>query len=115
MIATHNISDISFRQNNISLSIDGKTIELPLDKVSKKLKDASELQRKFFKVLTFRSEDASGHSNESVQGCDGHQYVIRYLQAVATILVDKGLVFFGQFSKLLGGWYNFIQPHKSFI
>jgi len=50
MIATHNISDISFRQNNISLSIDGKTIELPLDKVSKKLKDASELQRKFFKV-----------------------------------------------------------------
>jgi hypothetical protein len=50
MIATHNISDISFGQNKISLSIDGKTIELPLDKVSKKLKDASDLQRKFFKV-----------------------------------------------------------------
>lgn len=50
MIATHNIQDISFGQNTISLAIDGKTIELPLDKVSKKLKDASELQRKFYKV-----------------------------------------------------------------
>ena len=50
MIATHNISDISFGQNKISLSIDGKTIELPLDRVSKKLKEASDLQRKFYKV-----------------------------------------------------------------
>ena len=50
MIATHNIGDISFGQNTISLSIDGKTVELPLDKVSKKLKDASDLQRKFYKV-----------------------------------------------------------------
>jgi len=50
MIATHNISDISFGQNTISLLIDGKTIELPLDKVSKKLREASDLQRKFYKV-----------------------------------------------------------------
>jgi hypothetical protein len=50
MIATHNISDISFGQNSISLLIDGKTIEVPLDKVSKKLKEASDFQRKFYKV-----------------------------------------------------------------
>ncbi len=50
MIATHNITDVSFGQNSISLIIDGKTIELPLDKVSKKLKDASDLQRKLYKV-----------------------------------------------------------------
>jgi hypothetical protein len=50
MIATHNISGISFGQNSISLSIDGKTIELPLDKVSRKLKNATDLQRNFYKV-----------------------------------------------------------------
>jgi len=50
MIATHKISDISFGLNSISLSIDGKVIELPIDKVSKKLKEASDLQRKFYKV-----------------------------------------------------------------
>jgi hypothetical protein len=50
MIATHNISDISFGQNTMSLVIDGKAVELPLDKVSKKLKDASDLQRKFYKI-----------------------------------------------------------------
>ncbi|MCU0361425.1 MAG: DUF2442 domain-containing protein [Bacteroidia bacterium] len=50
MIATHTIQDISFGQNSISLSIDGKVIELSLDKVSKKLKSATELQRKFYKI-----------------------------------------------------------------
>lgn len=50
MIAIHNISDISFGQNIISVPIDGKTIELPPVKVSKKLKDATDLQRKFYKV-----------------------------------------------------------------
>ena len=50
MIATHNIGDISFGPNTISLSIDGKTVELPLDTVSKKLKNASDLQRKFYEV-----------------------------------------------------------------
>jgi hypothetical protein len=50
MIATHNISDISFGQNTISLSIDGKRVELLLDILSKKLREASDLQRTFFKV-----------------------------------------------------------------
>ncbi len=50
MIATHNISDISFGQNTISISVDGKKIELLLDVLSKKLKDATDLQRTFFKV-----------------------------------------------------------------
>ena len=50
MIATHNISNISFGQNTISLEIDGKPVELQLDGVSKKLKEASELQRKFYKI-----------------------------------------------------------------
>ena len=50
MIATHNISDISFGQNTISLSIDGKKVELLLDILSKKLREASDLQRTFFKV-----------------------------------------------------------------
>jgi hypothetical protein len=50
MIATHNISAISFGQNTMSMTIDGKTFELPLDQVSKKLNDATDLQRKFYKV-----------------------------------------------------------------
>lgn len=50
MITTHTIQNISFGQNSISLEIDGKTYELPLDKVSNKLKGASEFQRKFFKL-----------------------------------------------------------------
>jgi len=50
MIATHNISDISFGNNTMSLVIDSKTINLPLDKVSKKLLDATELQRSLFQI-----------------------------------------------------------------
>ena len=50
MIATHIINDVSFGQNTISLSIDGKTFELQLDILSKKLKDASALQRTFYKI-----------------------------------------------------------------
>lgn len=50
MIATHTISDISFGQNTISLSIDGIKVELQLDMLSKKLKDASTLQRTFYKI-----------------------------------------------------------------
>jgi len=50
MIATHTISNISFGQDSISLAIDGKTVELPLDKISKKLKKASDMQRKFYKI-----------------------------------------------------------------
>ena len=50
MIATHNISDISFGHNSMSLAIDGKTIEIPLENVSHKLMGASDLQRKFYKI-----------------------------------------------------------------
>lgn len=50
MIADHQISSISFEQDSICLSIDGKVLVLPLEKVSKKLQEASDVQRKFFKV-----------------------------------------------------------------
>ncbi len=50
MIATHNISDISFGHNSIKLEIDGTTIELMLDHVSQKLKEASDIQRKLYKI-----------------------------------------------------------------
>ncbi len=50
MIATHNIQKITFEQNSINLYIDGKAIKLSLDKVSPKLKIASELERNFYKI-----------------------------------------------------------------
>ena len=50
MIADHQITAISLEQDSICLSIDGKVLVLPLEKVSKKLQDASDVQRKFFKV-----------------------------------------------------------------
>lgn len=46
----HQITAISFEQDTIRLSIDGKVLVLPLEKVSKKLQDASDVQRKFFKI-----------------------------------------------------------------
>lgn len=50
MIATHNISNISFGDNSMSLAIDGKTFEISLEELSPKLKDASDLQRTFYKI-----------------------------------------------------------------
>jgi translation elongation factor EF-1beta len=50
MIATHNIRDISFGHNSIKLVIDGTTIELMLEQVSQKLNDASDIQRKLYKI-----------------------------------------------------------------
>ena len=50
MITDHQITAISFKEDSICLSIDGKVLVLPLEKVSKKLQDASDVQRKFFKV-----------------------------------------------------------------
>jgi hypothetical protein len=50
MIADHQITAISFERDSICLSIGGKTLVLPLEKVSKKLQEASDVQRKFFKV-----------------------------------------------------------------
>jgi hypothetical protein len=50
MISTHTIQDISFDKDTMSLKIDGKLIKIALDKVSSKLKAASDFQRQFFKV-----------------------------------------------------------------
>jgi hypothetical protein len=50
MIATHNIQDITFDLNTIQLTIDGKQIKISLDKISCKLKDASDFQRNFYKI-----------------------------------------------------------------
>ena len=50
MIATHNIHSITFDQNFIQLIIDGKVFKISLDKISSKLKSASELQRNFYKI-----------------------------------------------------------------
>jgi hypothetical protein len=50
MIATHTIQDIAFDKDSMSLKIDGKQIKISLDKISAKLKSASDLQRNFYKV-----------------------------------------------------------------
>ena len=50
MIVTHNIQNITFSENTIQLMIDGKLITIPLDKISNKLKTATELQRNFYKI-----------------------------------------------------------------
>jgi hypothetical protein len=50
MIAVYNIQDISFEHNSIILKIDGKPIQISLDKISKKLKSANEIQRNFYKI-----------------------------------------------------------------
>ena len=47
---TNQLMTVSFEKDSICLSIDGKVLVLPLEKVSKKLQDASDVQRKFFKV-----------------------------------------------------------------
>jgi len=50
MIATHNIEAVTFEQNLICLQIDGHLVKLPIAKVSKKLAEASEIQRNLFTV-----------------------------------------------------------------
>jgi hypothetical protein len=50
MIATHTIQDITFDQNSIQLSIDGKLFKISLDKISSKLQSANELQRSLYKI-----------------------------------------------------------------
>lgn len=46
----HTIQDISFNKDSMLLKVDGKEINVLLDKLSAKLKAASELQRNFYKV-----------------------------------------------------------------
>jgi len=50
MIATHKIQDISFDKDSMQLQIDGKEVKILLDKISLKLKNASDLQRNFYKI-----------------------------------------------------------------
>lgn len=50
MIATHHVDSISFKNEKLILVIDGKNIELPLEKISKKLKSSSDIQRNLFVI-----------------------------------------------------------------
>lgn len=50
MIATHVIKDISFENNTMIINIDNQVFNFQLNKVSKKLLDATDLQRQFYKV-----------------------------------------------------------------
>ncbi len=50
MIATHKIEDVNFDQHSIYLQIDGRQIKVSLDVLSSKLKNATELQRKLYKL-----------------------------------------------------------------
>ena len=50
MIATHNVEAVSFEENLICLKIDGKLIKLPINKVSKKLDSANDIQRNLFTI-----------------------------------------------------------------
>ena len=50
MIATHTIKDIYFDKDTMSLNIDGKFIEIAIEKISSKLKTANEFERQFYKI-----------------------------------------------------------------
>jgi hypothetical protein len=50
MISIHNIEDISFDQDMITLKVDGKLIRIFLGKISEKLKNANEIERSFYKI-----------------------------------------------------------------
>lgn len=50
MIATHKIDTIRFNQNFIILNIDGNELTVPLDKLSDKLKSATEMERGMYKI-----------------------------------------------------------------
>jgi hypothetical protein len=50
MIATHKIETIRFNQNFIILNIDGNVLTIPLDKLSRRLKSATETERAMYKI-----------------------------------------------------------------
>jgi len=50
MVATHKIENIRFESNKMLLNIDGVNISVPLEKVSERLKNASEIERMMYKV-----------------------------------------------------------------
>ena len=50
MIATHKIETIRFNQDFIILNIDGNELTIPLDKLSGRLKSATEIERTMYKI-----------------------------------------------------------------
>jgi hypothetical protein len=50
MLATHTIGVVSFVKNSLCLQIDGHEVKIPLEKISKKLLSANEIQRNLFKI-----------------------------------------------------------------
>lgn len=50
MIATHKIGEIHFDKDFIILNIDGNEITIPLDKLSSKLKSATDIERAMYKI-----------------------------------------------------------------
>ena len=50
MIATHKIEKIHFNKDFILLNIDGNELTIPLDKLSGKLKSATDIEREMYKI-----------------------------------------------------------------
>lgn len=50
MIATHKIGEIHFNKDFIMLDIDGNKLTIPLDKLSSKLKSATDMERTMYKI-----------------------------------------------------------------
>ncbi len=50
MIATHKIETLTFSEGCLHLYIDGKNISLPLEKLSKKLSLASDVERNLYSI-----------------------------------------------------------------
>ena len=48
--AKHKIEKIRFNQDFIMLNIDGNELIIPLDKLSRKLKSATEIEREMYKI-----------------------------------------------------------------
>lgn len=46
----HNISDIVFYRNNLDIKIDNKNYSFDISKISKRLLNASEAERKFYQI-----------------------------------------------------------------
>ena len=50
MVVTHKIEKIEFRSDLMLLYIDGQEIQVPLEKVSERLRRASDIERDMFKI-----------------------------------------------------------------
>lgn len=50
MIATHKIEALHFNQDSIILNIDGNELTIPLDKLSGRLKAATDMERNLYKI-----------------------------------------------------------------